>query len=500
MNRTRTIVSLLVCSLAPCAFPQSSSLSGVIPSATSIPFFYQYNGPTGATPDVLNSEAQLTNASQYRPVGSFATILLPLNIGLATQLSSLPIPSSASSILFREDPTTGASLPVSETLGPIFAERAETIGKGRFYIGYTRQQFRFNKMDGYDIGNLTLMYKGGDNTGLLQGGKPTVTSPELLGTQVAFQLDQNVVFMTYGLTNRIDVSVALPFEHASVGAIAFDAREINLGNPLEGGNCWCLQTLSVPGSLNTFNPAANQWGTGGFELASLRDRASGDATGIGDVTVRVKGTLIDTRSAVIAVGADLRTPSGDASNYLGAGAWGFKPYTAISFYTPVFGPHLVISPHLNFGYQVNGNSILTTMPSGFVPAGSGVASTTAPQIPSQFAKESRLPDQLSIVLGSEVAFTRNSTFSVDYLGQRVIGAYRLESASVTGPGVSTPVTGVVLSSGTESYTMNTLSVGVKFRLPGNLVGTANTLIALDHNGLRDNIVPMFGISYTTGHR
>ena len=63
-------------------------------------------------------------------------------------------------------------------------------------------------------------------------------------------------------TNRVDVPAALPIEHVSLGAVAFDPRISNLGDATAGGNCWCLQTLPVGQSPATFSPAQGQWGTG----------------------------------------------------------------------------------------------------------------------------------------------------------------------------------------------------------------------------------------------
>ena len=456
----------------------SGKLAGVIPSvAGAVPFYYRYSG---SARDVLQA-SDLTSPGQYSPVGNFGLLLQPLNTAIATQISSLPIASPASGFILKEDPATGLGIPAAQTLGPILTERGETIGRHKFYVGFTRQQFRFTKMDGQSLGNLSLMYKGGDPTGLLQGGKATLTSPELLGTQVAFHLDQNVIFLTYGLTNRIDVSAALPIVHASLGAVAFSPQIVNTGDASASnpGNCWCLQTLSVGQSLATFNPTAGQWGTGGFVLPGLRLTGSGSKSGIGDVLIRVKGSVLDTPHAVVAVGADLRTPSGDAQNYLGAGATGVKPFTAVSFYTSEIG-RMVVAPHFNLGYQVNGSSILSQDP--------------------LTGQNHRLPDILSWAVGSEFAFARSATFVADFLSQRVMSAFRIESGSATGPGMSQPVSGILLSSGRESFNMNSFSIGTKAKVAGNLIATANLLIALDDNGLRERLVPLFGLSYTFGSR
>ena len=54
----------------------------------------------------------------------------------------------------------------------------------------------------------------------------------------------------------------------------------------------------------------------------------------------------------MALGVDLRLPTGDERNLLGTGAPGVSPFLAWS------GNFGALSPHLNGGYQWNGDSIL----------------------------------------------------------------------------------------------------------------------------------------------
>ena len=54
--------------------------------------------------------------------------------------------------------------------------------------------------------------------------------------------------------------------------------------------------------------------------------ASGAAVGMGDLTARLKSTLLRRGSNGVALGLDLRIPTGDQENLLGAGAPGVKPF------------------------------------------------------------------------------------------------------------------------------------------------------------------------------
>src|SRR5690348_3458121 len=59
----------------------------------------------------------------------------PTFSAVASQLSLLPTASPASGITLRFDPAAGVPVRTTESLGPILSERAETIGKGKLFLG-----------------------------------------------------------------------------------------------------------------------------------------------------------------------------------------------------------------------------------------------------------------------------------------------------------------------------------------------------------------------------
>ena len=79
--------------------------------------------------------------------------------------------------------------------------------------------------------------------------------------------------------------------------------------------------------------------------------SNGSASGVGDITVRVKGNVFTNENLGIALGVDVRTPTGSARKFLGSGAWGLRPFVAVS-------GHRRVSPHVNLGFGWNGESIL----------------------------------------------------------------------------------------------------------------------------------------------
>jgi hypothetical protein len=206
------------------------------------------------------------------------------------------------------------------------------------------------------------------------------------------------------------------------------------------------------------------------------------ATGISDVVARVKWNAWEGERAGIAVGVDVRFPTGDALNYLGSGSYGLRPFFVFSY-------RARISPHVLVGYETNTNSItagdLTT----------GVKGS--------------LPNDFVYTAGADARITRWLTGDFDIVGQRVFGT---ETVSVTPQqflancGTCTadaiPPTVTLNSLQTHpnsSYNITNASMGIKarpFPKVSRLVFTANVLVRLDDGGLRSSASPLFGVGYT----
>ena len=85
-----------------------------------------------------------SGSPQFRAVEQFSS-------QIAYQLSSFPLASSAGGFTYRFDPSLGVLTRVADSFGPIYAERVDTIGKGRFNLGINYSHFTFD-----EIGNLDL--------------------------------------------------------------------------------------------------------------------------------------------------------------------------------------------------------------------------------------------------------------------------------------------------------------------------------------------------------
>ncbi len=347
-----------------------------------------------------------------------------LNEAVGSQLGDLPLASPASGIIYTIDPKLNLPVASNDTLGPVLTQRAETIGKHKLYLAFTYQFFRFEDIDGVSMRNLPILLT------LSNGSAVTASNNRLDLTAHQFG-----VYLTYGATSRIDVSIAIPI---------LDIHE-------------------------QFTSSGTEYSLAPASVTPFQNVSSGikGAAGIGDQVLAIKGTVWKPKQGGLAVGAELRLPTGDAMNFLGSGTIGFKPFVTLTYGSRV-------SPHLNVAYEINGHSILVTNAQG---------------------GEGRLPNRLIYSGGADWGVTKWMTIAADVLAQNVNNAQRVRvvNQTVTNPVLTAPT----IQAFTQSYNRTDFSGGVKVKPFGApLVLTGNILVKLDQGGLRSRLVPFVGASYT----
>lgn len=392
-------------------------------------------------------------------VGSIQQSFTPLNSAVAQELSILPLASPASAITFTFDKTLGVFTRSTESYGPIFGERAETIGRHRIYFGADYQYFGFSTLDGIDLKHLPAVFTHAQFK--INGVFPAFEQDYITSAnRIDLKLHQVTLFGTYGLTNRIDVSIAVPILDVHMG-VTSSAHIVRLA-PCEI-TASCTDPSAFAGVYHFFdinNPVTS---------VDKTFSNSRQASGIGDVVFRVKGTILNRERWALAGGVDVRTPTGDELNFLGSGAAGVKPFVAASY-------HGRISPHANIGYEWNGDSILA----GDISTG----------------QKARLPNQFFYSGGVDVRAKPKLTLALDLLGQRVLSGERVKEVPFT------DVNGVVhndipdIQTFKGSFEEDDLSAGAKYAVYKNLLFTGNLLFELDDTGLRARVVPLAGLSYT----
>lgn len=474
---------LLACFASSLCFGQ-----GTQPLKTGTPVTGQCQGkgaePACVLPNLFGPNGLTVYPSDRFPhyahfVGPAQTTLnQTLSSAIATQLAVLPIVSPSSGFTYKYNSEAGAFVRTTTSFGPVYAERSETVGRGEVSFGFSYQRFRFSNIDGIDLHKVPAVFRHIPDTGL--GGAPEDYEADVIQTSnnIGLNLDSTIAYATVGVTDRIDVSVSVPIVSVRMG-VTSDATIIRVSGP----------TTTIPGVGTVPNP--HQF-TADPNSLTHSYFSNGSASGIGDVTLRVKGNVWRDARVGVSLGLDVRTPSGNARELLGSGAVGIKPFVVVS----AVGRH--VSPHINLGYQWNGKSILAGDPTGSTISED---STGAAVIQNGPAIKGSLPSQLFYTVGADVGATKGLTLAFDYLGQTLISAPRVFRDSIVTaniPGGTGSLTIPTVSGGKDTVVLSSGSVGFKYNLFGNLLLTTNILFRMDHKGLRQDVMPLVALSYAFG--
>jgi hypothetical protein len=274
----------------------------------------------------------------------------------------------------------------------------------------------------------------------LGGGRIDVVTTN---NSIQARVNQFTTFVSYGITDSFDLSLAIPI-------VSTDLTVVSSAN---------VQRLGTAG-----NNEVHFYRLQGDAVGDQRTfTAFGNASGVGDLTLRIKGRM----STGSALALDIRMPTGDEKNLLGVGAPGVRPFLILSRSSRAF------SPHVNLGYLWNGSSVL---------AGDPVTGESAD-----------LPDQATYVIGADFGVSERFTFAIDILGNYLIDAPRLVKSTYLARDGSTTFPTVEFE--TQSYNLLSGAVGFKLNVVENLLIDMNILFNLDNNGLRDKITPLIGFEY-----
>jgi hypothetical protein len=338
---------------------------------------------------------------------------------ISTQVSAFPLGSSAGGFTWTFDPALGTVNRVSSSFGPVFAERGLNVGRGRLNLGVNYQRATFDKIQDrqLDEGEITTY------TGFVIGSTTAFFENKLY---LKLNTDTVGVFATYGITDRVDVGIALPFEHVDLES-RLDARAAVNNN---------------------------------FSSIITGDTISDSASGIGDVVVRGKFSVLKMAGGGVAAGVDLRLPTGDEEELLGIAGGQAKIYVAGS------GGSGRVAPHVNFGYTVSGESDAAKSADTFL-----------------FAP----PDEINYAGGVDVAVTPRLTVVGDVLGRTLRDFVKLDFTSTQ---FGSNYRQFSISDGNMNLLLG--AAGVKFNPAGKGLVTFSVLFPLNNNGLTDKLTWLAG--------
>ena len=221
---------------------------------------------------------------------------------LAAELGTLPMNSPVSGFTYRLDPALGSNVRATTNFGPFFTERSLTGGRGQGSFGLVYSQADFTTIDGRHLDDGTLVATASRFTG--------DTDPFDAETmRLLMKMRMVTVVGQYGVTDRFDVSAAVPFVTMQMSG---DRTDVYRGTS--------------------------------FVQAS----AVASASGLGDAVVRGKYNLLRSGGTGLAAGAEVRLPTGDEDNLLGTGEFMVTPKLIGSFERDWLGVHG------SFGYGFGG--------------------------------------------------------------------------------------------------------------------------------------------------
>ncbi|HEY3124827.1 MAG TPA: transporter [Thermoanaerobaculia bacterium] len=373
-----------------------------------------------------------------------------LNSELAIQLSTFPLASSAGGFTYRLDPALGVFTRATDSFGPIYADRADTIGKGKFAIGVNFSHFSFNRIDDVSLrdGGVEIVLTHQD---LPPAGcclRPFFEG-DVITTRTSLEIQTDITAFTfsYGVTDHLDVGAAIPVVKVQIRALT----EATIDKLATGGSSSTVGIHRFPNGED-----------------SETFQQSGSASGVGDVVLRAKYRAISGARAGLALGLDVRLPSGEERDLLGTGATQVKGFLIGSAHLGAF------SPHVNGGYTWS-------------------------------SRNRPIPDEIDYTAGFDWALGPRLTFIVDALGRTLRKSQVLREVDTTFKYNVNPSTDPVdLRSTTLKQLVATQqdatsflgSVGFKINPVGNLLITVNGLFSLNNRGLQARFAPLVGLDYS----
>jgi len=374
-----------------------------------------------------------------------ASLIAFITDALGASVANIPIGSTSGGETFRFE--GGVPVSTSTSAGPIFAERAQTLGRGRVLAGISRTAFRFATLRGVDMRNIALTFThenvnfpgcdaqfGGDCS---LYGVPVLEN-DAMDFHLSMDLDVRItsMYVTYGVSDRFDFGLVVPVVQAEFRGES-DAEIRPFGGTM----------------------AAHYFaGTAANPVLSAHRQSMGSAAGLGDVALRAKVNLRETPRASLAFLVDGRFPTGSQKDLLGSGKFAGR---ALAIFNSRFGD---FSPHLNAGYLHHAGT--------------------------------QQNDAVLGTVGFDDRMAESVTLAADLVTELQVGDSKLQ------------LPGLVTYDAPFRRTLNPTNIpeirddivngsfGVKITPAHNTTAVLNTLFPLNRGGLRANLVYTAGIEYT----
>lgn len=295
-----------------------------------IPGIYEQFHP-GPPPGIIVGS---TDRHQAHFVSGTDAALQALNDQLGKDFAVFPFSSSAGAFKFNYDPDLGTFVKTTDTLGPLFAERADVLGKKNLNFAFAYTFFDYDTFNGQSLSDFHEAAVHLPNS--FPGGDPEHIDPgtyEEDTLDLKFNLKASVksysLILNYGVTDSLDFGVLVPLVGVNLGVNSHWSIVVSPNN-------------TNAATIHTTDPAQG---------ADPQDaQASGDALGIGDMLLRAKYQFLHHKPVDLAALGLLKLPTGDLHNFLGSGDTTLRPVLVGSrVFRDVLWPGLNFTPHLNLG-------------------------------------------------------------------------------------------------------------------------------------------------------
>ena len=400
-----------------------------------------------------------------------AATAVPLLERLQVRGADFPVTGTSPGFAFRWDPETGGFQQVESSLGPVFAERADTLGRKRFDIGVSYLFARLTEVQGKDLNStgddLASVFSGVGTT-LSAGSSATGTPIDRRIFVNEFALEHHIVNLsaTYGLSDHVDVNLLIPL----IGTrLIFKGQSIRCVNPTASGGGITCDNSDIRRSFN---------------LDDSRE-------GFGDIQIRGKYQFAESAGFKFAGGIAFRIPSGNEDNFQGIGDLTVTPSIIAS---RQFGKNDL---HFAGGLELNGGDLGQSR--GRYALGATIQPLTVHPL-----------DKVALL----VDFIGNSSFLDDRFeivtpggckkGTAVGGASSFcEGANSGVPGIRAPAQADAATGTTTHFLfvprtdIIDVATGFKFVvIPGRSVAYLGVIYPLNDSGLRAQVIPTATIEAT----
>lgn len=355
-----------------------------------------------------------------------------INGFLESSLSAVPLTPPNLDVEYVD----GELVNVATGFAPIYTESSATIGEGLFMVGANSSYFNLSQIRGEPLDALSFSFEqdGG-------GDRINVTMP--------FNMEAYTfsVFGAYGITDRLDVSVLLPFMRLTIDNVSTTFS-------VEGDASGCRYGAPQDGGLNCSGQGAREVSPA---LANFVD-LSGSETFLESIALRAKYRFpVGSTAGRVAALVDVRIPTRGSTSVLGNGNFSTK-LLLVGEYDGMAS----FKPYINAGAQFwNGNTT----------------------------------NRLNLGGGFNQQLTSRLFFAFDLLGQvqleRDPFLTSLGETVAAAPEDNRPLASSTIPLASYDHTLNA-GLGLKVAVKPGLQLYASALFSLLDQGLQSSVVPSIG--------